>query len=289
LLLRAALLMTVYLLLVVAPVFAVAEVAKPDILLPTVYRVPDDADEHWVKAYWVSEKLDGIRAYWTGRVLLTKQGNVIHSPANFTKAWPLVPMDGELWVARGQFEKVSSIVRRKVPQELAWKAVRFMVFDLPTHTGSFSERLAAMKTLLVNSENSTLAMIEQRRVNSLTALEHLLDTVVAANGEGLMLHRQDAVYQLGRSSQLMKMKTYYDAEAVVVEHYRGKGKYKNDLGSCLVRMSDGTEFKIGSGFSDQQRKDPPAIGSIITFKYFGKTARGVPRFASFIRVRKESE
>jgi len=279
----------VWLLLVIASLPCAAELDKPRILLATPYHVPNKVKLDWVREYWVSEKLDGIRAYWTGQKLLTKQGNVIYSPLSFTSGWPTTPMDGELWITRGQFEKVSSIVRRHKADSMAWKEVRFMMFDLPTHLGRFSDRVLAMEQLVKVTGSDNLQMIEQRRIVSQATLDKYLNDVVNAKGEGLMLHHQDAIYHEGRSKQLMKLKKHYDAEAVVVAHLKGKGKYKNYLGSMLVRMPNGIEFKLGSGFSDLQRKNPPAIGSTVTYKYFSKTARGVPRFASFMRIRKGAE
>ena len=57
------------------------------------------------------------------------------------------------------------------------------------------------------------------------------------------------------------------------------------LGAILVEYKDGVRFKIGSGFTIQQRQNPPAIGTIITYKFYGKTKNNKPRFASFLRVR----
>ncbi len=271
------------------PALSYAEKYKPPLLLATVYKEPKNADANWIDNYWVSEKLDGIRGHWTGTQLLTKQGNLIHTPLDYTKNWPNVAMDGELWLGRGQFEKVSAIVRRKVPDESNWAKVRFMVFDLPNHQGPFDERVVAMQQRVVQANSISLAVIPQFRVSSLTLLKERLDDVVSQQGEGLMLHHQQAYYRAGRSRDLMKLKKHYDAEATVIAHIEGKGKYEHQLGALLVTTVDGITFKIGSGFSDAQRRNPPPIGSIITFKYFGKTAKGVPRFASFMRIRSNRE
>jgi len=264
-----------------------AQPIKPALLLPTVYQVPSKASDEWLGEYWLSEKLDGVRGHWTGTQLLTKQGRLVHVPEGFVDHWPAQPMDGELWIARKQFDKVSAIVRRKRSDVLAWKNIRFMVFDLPSHTGVFSERINAMKRIVAKARSSTLGLIKQQRMISLVTLNQHLDAIVEAGGEGLMLHHQDSLYHAGRSKQLMKLKKHYDAEATVIAHYNGKGKYANKMGSLMVRMADGITFKIGSGFSDEQRRHPPVIGSIITFKYYAKTAKGVPRFASFMRIRLE--
>jgi DNA ligase-1 len=160
-----------------------------------------------------------------------------------------------------------------------------MVFDLPEHKGNFTERITEMKKQIKLSNSNSLAMIKQIKLNNLTELQQALKQVVKSKGEGLMLHHQNAYYHVGRSSQLMKLKQYQDAEATVINHISGKGKYHQQLGALLVKTTEGITFKIGTGFSDQQRRQPPPIGSTITYKYIGKTQRGVPRFASFLRIR----
>jgi DNA ligase-1 len=44
---------------------------------------------------------------------------------------------------------------------------------------------------------------------------------------------------------------------------------------------------LGTGFTDAQRAAPPAIGTWVTYRYRGTTDKGVPRFASFLRVRED--
>ena len=259
---------------------------KPLLQLPTIYHKPKVVSTEWIQHFWVSEKLDGIRGYWTGTKLLTKQGNLIKTPANFTKGWPNTPLDGELWINRGEFEQVSTIVNTKVPDKNLWQKIRFMIFDLPKHEGSFTQRIQAMKRIIKQTKSPNLAMIEQIKVTSLPMLDTLLNQITQLNGEGLMLHHEKALYNVGRSKHLMKLKKHNDAEAIVIAYIEGKGKYQKKLGSLLVKTPEGLTFKIGSGFTDKQRINPPKIGSTITFKYYGKTNRGVPKFASFIRVRK---
>ena len=130
-------------------------------------------------------------------------------------------------------------------------------------------------------------MVSQFKVTDNIQLYMLLDKVVAQNGEGLMLHLATANYQIGRSKNLLKLKKHQDAEAKVIAHLAGKGKYTGMLGAIKVETPEGIVFKIGSGFSDQQRQHPPEIGSIITYKYIGKTQQGVPRFASFLRIKNQ--
>jgi DNA ligase-1 len=264
-----------------------AQKFKPDIQHGVSYQKVDD-----ISQYYVSEKLDGVRGYWDGKQLLTRQGNIIYSPNWFTQHWPEFPMDGELWLARGQFQPLLSCVSKRIAVEntttSCWRKVRFMVFDLPKHPGDFDVRVSEMRRLLMQNPSGYLAMIDQVKLKKLSDLEHTLDKVIADQGEGLMLHLASAYYQQGRNPALMKLKKYQDAEAIVIGYTEGKGKYQNQLGAIKVKTSDGIIFKIGSGFSDTQRANPPKIGTIITFKYNGLTQAGIPRFARFWRIKTRS-
>tara|TARA_R110000868_G_scaffold74057_2_gene214297 strand:+ start:5648 stop:6541 length:894 start_codon:yes stop_codon:yes gene_type:complete len=256
--------------------------SKPKLQLATTYQ-----KNTVIADYWVSEKLDGVRGYWTGQQLLTRNGNVLSPPPWFIENWPTIAMDGELWSNRGQFEAISSCIRRKHTDGQCWKNLKLMVFDLPHQANNFSNRLKTMRKLLNKTNSPYLAIVSQFKVVDHIQLYALLDKIVAENGEGLMLHLATANYQSGRSKNLLKLKKYQDAEAKVIAHLAGKGKYRGLLGAIKVETPEGIIFKIGSGFSDQQRHHPPKIGSIITYKYVGKTQRGVPRFASFLRIKNQ--
>ena len=240
-----------------------------------------------VPSYYVSEKLDGVRARWDGRALWTRAGHRIATPPAFVAGWPETPMDGELWIARGRFDVVSGIARSSRPDPPAWEAVRFMVFDLPAHAGPFSERVVAMRALVARAASPQLRAVEQTRAESRAALDARLAQVVAAGGEGLMLHHADAHYGVGRSATLFKFKPHDDAEARVVGHVPGKGKYAGMLGALVVEHHDGRRFRIGTGFTDAQRAAPPPPGSWVTYRYSGLTSTGLPRFARYMRVREE--
>jgi len=265
------------------PAFVLAEANRsvPDVLLAQVYEPGIN-----VKDYWVSEKLDGVRARWDGHQFISRQGNIFHSPDWFTADFPTQALDGELWIKRNSFEQVVSTVRTHTPSDAAWQKIRYMVFDLPESTAIFSNRLETLKSIISNVDPPYLKLIEQFRVDSHSSLMKELQEVTQSGGEGLMLHHENSLYFGGRSDALLKLKLYQDAEADVIGHLPGKGKFTGMLGALLVRTADGKLLRIGTGFSNTERKNPPPVGTSITYKYYGKTRNGVPRFASFLRVRK---
>jgi DNA ligase-1 len=253
---------------------------KPAIQLATTYKTTKNIND-----YWVSEKLDGMRAYWTGKQLLTRQGNLIYTPLWFTENWPTTVMEGELWIGRDQFQQTLSCVRKVNIDEHCWRKVRFMIFDLPTNPNIFTLRIDSMKKLVKQSNSENLDMINQFKLNTDAQLESTLNRIITKNGEGLMLHLGNAHYHKGRTANIMKLKRSQDAEATVVDYLPGRGKYIGMMGAMTVKTINGITFKIGSGFTDAERAKPPAIGSIITYKYNGKTLKGIPRFARYWRVK----
>lgn len=257
--------------------------APPPLMLAGQWR--DGAE---VSQYWVSEKFDGVRARWDGTHLWTRAGNRIPAPPAFTAGWPRQALDGELWIARNRFDEVSAIIRTSPPRSEDWQRVRFMAFDLPGHPGPFSQRLEALQQLVQQAGSRHLAAVPQQRVADNARLQQLLRSVVAAGGEGLMLHHQDNRYSAGRSPGILKLKPWDDAEAWVVGHIPGKGRYAGMLGALLVERQDGSRFRIGSGLRDTERAHPPAIGTRVTYRYNGFTTNGLPRFARFLRVREEA-
>jgi DNA ligase-1 len=235
--------------------------------------------------YWVSEKYDGVRAYWNGSVLKTRSGNIINAPQSWLKELPNQHLDGELWIGHYHFEEVSAVIRRKQPRDEEWKNIKFMVFDLPTHPGSFKERFNMLHEIITNTPASHLKIVEQHPIQNHPQLKRLLAQYAAQGAEGLMLKHIHSTYDSGRSNSLLKMKPYLDDEAKVVAYLPGKGKYHQKLGALLVKDAQGRKFKIGTGFSDQERSSPPPLGSIITYQYHGETNSGLPRFPSYLRVK----
>lgn len=250
------------------------------LMLANVYRGGLTLTDHWV-----SEKYDGVRAYWDGQKLWTRHGHRIAAPAWFTRDWPTQPLDGELWAGRGRFTNVSSAAARDTADDDTWRQLRYMVFDLPDHPGRFDERLPALATLLARHASPSLQAVPYHRLADEAALQALLRETVRAGGEGLMLRRGDAPYRGERSDDLLKLKQHLDAEATVVGHLPGKGRYEGVVGALLVETPQGLRFKLGSGLRDTDRHSPPPVGTRVTYRYLDLHPNGAPRFASFVRVR----
>ncbi|OHD94701.1 MAG: DNA ligase [Sulfurimonas sp. GWF2_37_8] len=236
---------------------------------------------------WVmSEKLDGIRAYWDGKTLQTRKGQEIHAPEWFVKNLPPFALDGELWSKRSDFENIQSIVVDDKPSE-KWKEISYMIFEVPSAEGNFTTRLQKAHNYISANKLSHLKIIEQKVCSSQTQLDAYLQQVIKNGGEGVMVKDGSKAYFEGRSDSLLKVKESQDMEAEVIGYKAGEGKFKGLMGSLQVKLENGVEFFIGSGFSDALRQNPPKIGEIITFKYFGFTKFGKPKFASFVHVRKD--
>lgn len=259
---------------------AAAKSPGPDAMLATLWQpMLNPAD------YLVSEKLDGVRALWDGQTLRFRSGRPIAAPRWFLASLPATPLDGELWTGRGSFNKLSGIVRKITPVDAEWRTLRYMVFDLPHDSNPFVARARRIVELLAAANQPWLQPVAQTTVTDAQALQVRLDAVTAAGGEGLVLHRMDALWQAGRSDAVRKLKVVPDEEGKVLAHIAGTGKYQGRMGALLLQAPDGQQFSLGTGFSDAQRADPPAIGSLVTYRYRGRTSTGLPRFASFVRVR----
>ena len=257
-------------------------VTAPQLLLAHV--ASDDIDP---APYLISEKLDGVRAYWDGKTLRFRSGNMVNAPAWFVAKLPRQAVDGELWMGRGRFEELSGVVRTEQPNDAAWRQIKYMIFELPDAPGTFVQRYQNIRELVRRVNWPQLQAVEHFSLADHAGLQRKLKQIVRDGGEGLMLHRADALYVTGRSKALLKLKPLLDTEAKVIRHIAGKGKFEGMLGSLEVEAPDGKRFRIGTGFIDAVRKNPPPIGATVTYQYRGLTKNGLPRFASFLRVRRE--
>ncbi|MDF2693181.1 MAG: ligase [Labilithrix sp.] len=237
-----------------------------------------------IAGWWLSEKLDGVRAYWDGKQFLSRLGNRFYPPPWFVEQFPDTPLDGELWGGRKLFQRTVGIVKRQ-DQSPLWKDLLFVVFDAPAHPGAFEERIEHARNVIAERKIPYARIHEQYVCRDHDHLREELTKVEALGGEGLMARKPGSKYEVGRSSTLLKVKTFHDAEARVVAHAAGAGKHKGRLGALVVELADGTRFNVGTGFSDAERESPPAVGSIVTFRYQELSDAGVPRFPSFVGVR----
>jgi len=241
----------------------------------------DDTDP---TGWWMSEKLDGVRAYWDGKQFLSRKNNIFHAPDYFTRGLPPMALDGELWIDRGQFQRTVSVVRRQ-DQPPEWRQVKFVIFDAPQARGTFEKRLEWLGGVMPKWGNQFAQLHIHEECEGLENLLAELERVLKLGGEGLMLRKPESRYEFNRSSTLLKVKRFHDSEARVVAHEGGKGRHKGRLGAVVAELPGGKRFNIGTGFSDKQRENPPAVGSTVTFKYQELTKDGIPRFPVFVGVR----
>ncbi len=251
----------------------------PKLLL--AHKWKNDID---LAGWWMSEKLDGVRAYWNGKTFLSRLGNEFMAPKWFTDGLGDDPLDGELWVDRGEFQKTVSIVRRQDRSD-QWKHVSYVVFDAPSLKGPFEERIEQLEERLKKAGLPHASALEHIECEGLEHLEKELARIEGLGGEGVMLRQPGSKYIGGRSTTLLKVKTFHDSEGVVIGYVPGKGKHKGRTGALIVELTDGTRFNVGTGMSDKERENPPKIGATITYRYQELTKAGVPRFPSYIGER----
>lgn len=260
-----------------------APVHANNLMLPEVYTEQVD-----VSGWLMSEKLDGIRGYWDGKHLLSKNGNVFSPHAAFVRDLPPFPVEGEIWGGRGSFEQTVAIVKKEGPH-IGWLQLKLAIFDVPKASGGFTQRIAKASDWFAAHPSAYAFVIPQTRVRSREDLQQHLARIEKLGGEGLIVRKPDADYAAGRSTEILKVKNYQDAEAKVLAHLPGKGRNERRLGSMLVEQGDGIRFKIGSGFSDAERESPPPIGAVVTFKFYGRYQSGIPKFPSFLRIRQDQD
>ena len=230
----------------------------------------------------MSEKLDGIRAYWDGKELKTRQGNTLFAPSWFTKNFPPFELDGELWSKRMDFENIQSTVLGNQNSE-KWYQIGYHIFEVPNAKGDFIERLKLAQEWFLANKNSHVHIIPQKMCKNRQDLEEYLKEIIHNKGEGVMLKNPNALYEKGRTDSLLKVKQFEDMEGKVI----ALNYTKETLKSLVIELPNKTIFNLGNGFTQEQRNNPPEVGSIVTFKYYGFTKNGKPKFASFLHERKD--
>jgi DNA ligase 1 len=252
-----------------------------EIMLPLVHESGME-----ISGWLMSEKLDGVRGYWDGKQLYSKNGIPLQPPAIFTANFPAFALEGEIWGGRGAFEKTLGSVLKKEAHD-GWLQLKFAVFDVPAAPGGFEQRLLEAAAWFEKNPAAHAFVIEHRPVTGEGHLREELKRIEELGGEGLMLRKPGSLYAAGRSSDVLKVKSHDDMEAVVIAHLPGQGRNAGRMGSLLVELPDRTRFRLGTGFTDLIRDNPPPVGSLITFKHYGFYESGIPRFPSFLRIRRE--
>jgi DNA ligase len=262
--------------------FAWPDVQAFDIMQPLVYE--DGVDlSNWL----MSEKLDGVRGYWDGRQLFSKNGRPFFPPQAFTRNFPDFAIEGEIWGGRNTFEKTIGIVKKQQPHD-GWLELKFAIFDVPTANGGFEKRLKNAEEWFAGHPSEYAFVIEHHSVESRKHLYSELNRIDGLGGEGIILRKRKSLYTKGRSKDILKVKSHSDMEAIVIGHLPGNGRNEGRMGALLVALPGSrTRFKIGTGFSDEIRENPPSVGTLITFKYYGFYESGIPKFPSFLRIREE--
>lgn len=263
-------------------VFADEKINKPQLILLKSFQDRNNSD---VKNWLMSEKLDGVRAYWDGHALYSRSGKKFAVPAWFIKDFPEFELDGELWTKRSDFEHVVSIVNQHKPHD-GWNEISYQIFEVPNAQGNFEQRLDTIKNYLTNKSSSFINVIPQQICSGEAHLKAFLAQVEQLGGEGVVVRNPVLSYHTGRSHSSLKVKSFQDAECKVTGYKEGKGKFTGLTGALYCQMDDKHIIAIGSGLSNKERKNPPAIGSIITYKHNGYTSKGNPRFPVYLRIRK---
>ena len=241
-------------------------------------------DDQNITGWVMSEKLDGVRAVWDGHKLLSRKSNRFYPHPDFIKHFPPFPLDGELWSKRNDFEQISSIVTDN-NSSTRWFDLSYHIFEAPHAKGNFFMRMEKVRQWFDHHPNSHVRIVQQIPVFSKKELMDYLKEVEVQGGEGVMVKNPYLPYSPGRNATLLKVKSYDDMEGRVIGYSAGKGKFSGMVGSLHIELENGIRFYLGSGLSTKNRKNPPPLGSIVTFKYYGLTDSGKPRFASFLRIR----
>lgn len=237
------------------------------------------------QSFVYSEKLDGVRAFWDGKNLYSKGGKLLTPPSFFTQNFPPFAIEGELWSKRGDFENIVSILKSTKKKE-KWRELKFYIFEVPNQQGGILKRLEVLEAYLASQPAPFISIIPQLPLNTLQALQDALSAITQVGGEGVVVREKDAPYYTGRNKKAMKLKLYEDRECKITSYVQGKGKFENLVGSIICLDGD-VEFKIGSGMSEDFRKNPPKVGTIITYKYFGLNKNKLPKFPVFLRIRSD--
>lgn len=263
---------------------AVKKDTAPPVLLAHKWENEDPT------GWWISKKMDGVRCWWDGERFLSRLGNEYHAPQWYKDKMPKgIVLDGELFAGRGLFRKTISTVRKLIPSDVEWEKITYVVYDAPKFPGKFEARVEYLESMFKTWDDKSapgdIRVLKQIKCKSEKHLLEVLKDEEERGGEGMMMREAGSLYEEGRSKTLLKVKTFFDAEAKVEGYTAGRGRHKGRVGSLKVSWN-GVEFNVGTGLNDKQRENPPKIGEMITFRYQETSKKtGIPRFPSFVSVR----
>lgn len=236
---------------------------------------------------WVySEKLDGIRAIWDKKQLLSKNNLPILAPESWLKDFPDFRIDGELYTKRNDFENISSIVNSFDKNATKWEEIKLYVFDVPDQKGNLFERLNVLQNWIEKHPKVNIKIIEQKSIDR--DIYEILDDYVKSGAEGIVLRDPKAKYIPKRSDKILKLQPNFDSECrVVALTYNEKNEPKSikckwfgsdDIG---VVIDDGVVFKLS--LIGKHKQNPPKVGDIVKFSYKKLSKNYVPMFANIVR------
>ncbi len=266
------------------PTFVAPGPSRMKVMLLTDWNGKDD-----LTGWLMSEKLDGVCAKWDGQKLWTRSGRQLNPPQWWTDRLPNFPLHGELWGGRGRFQSTSGTVRRTA-EDKEWQNIRLAVFNTDwNEMAPFEQRIAMAAAVIHALEPNTVAFIvAQRPIESMQQAMKWYQEVTAQGAEGIVMVNPQAPYIDGRSTHAQRHVPLTRREATVTGHQPGQGAHLGRMGALLVTAEingQQVNFRIGTGFSNKQRENPPAIGAVITVAHRGLTDSGVPRFPAFVGVR----
>lgn len=265
--------------------------------------------DNWPSIFFAQPKLDGIRcqAHFDPLTLdvslLTSTGDNItsmeHIQRELRTLYHETPIhdgvfDGELYAHNESFNVISGLARRQSYDYTLSKKIKFFIFDyfIPSMDNTFKERLKLLNHIAkfpAFRESKYLEIVETKYVDRFL-IEVYLAHQVRNNYEGIILRNPNGYYVPRRTSDLMKLKPRKEDAYKIVGVTEAKdihGEPKNMLGALV--LTDGEQyFKVGSGLTEQQRKDlwlSPPVGKIAVIKYQELSKEyNVPRFPILIDI-----
>ena len=263
-----------------------------------------------------SPKLDGIRAYVRGGVVLSRSNKPIPNLHVQTLFSGLEHYDGELIVGSPTSSTVFRDTTSGVMSKEGKPDVTYYVFDHLKHLSSgWQDRIEN-----ITAKRKGVVVHSYTLVDNIEALMAYEELCVDMGYEGLILRDPDGRYKQGRSTVneglLLKVKRMEDAEAVVIgfeermhngneatisetgrtkrsSHKAGKSG-RGDLGALVVRTPEGIEFNVGTGFSDFERASIWAnrdryLGALAKYKFFPVGVKEAPRHPVFLGFRDKGD